>query len=89
MSVPKKTFKKSSKSKKLTATLKTSSGKAIAKKKVTFKVNGKKYTGKTNSKGKVTVKVKLTSKKTYKVTVSFAGDSKYYGVTKKSSVKIK
>ena len=89
MSVPKKTFKKSSKSKKLTATLKSASGKAIAKKKVTFKVNGKKYTGKTNSKGKVTVKVKLTSKKTYKFTVSFAGDSKYYGVTKKSSVKIK
>ena len=65
------------------------SGKAIAKKKVTFKVNGKKYAGKTNSKGKVTVKVKLTTKKTYKVTVRFAGDSKYKVVTKKSTIKIK
>lgn len=89
LSVPKKTFKKSSKSKKLTATLKTSGGKPIAKKKVVFKVNGKKYSAKTNKNGKVTVKVKLTSKKTYKFTVRFAGDSKYTGVTKKSSVKIK
>ena len=87
--VAKKTYKKSVKNKKLVATLKTSAGKAIAKKKVTFKVNGKTYKGTTNSKGKVTVKVKLTAKKTYKVTVKFAGDSKYLSVTKKSTVKIK
>ena len=89
LTVAKKTYKKTAKSKKLTAVLKSASGKAIAKKKVTFTVNGKKYTGKTNAKGKVTVKVKLTAKKTYKVTVRFSGDSKYYGATKKSSVKIK
>jgi nitrogen fixation protein FixH len=87
--VAKKTYKKSAKNKKLVATLKTSAGKAIAKKKVTFKVNGKTYKGTTNSKGKVTVKVKLTAKKTYKVTVKFAGDSKYLSVIKKSTVKIK
>ena len=89
MSISKKTYKKSAKSKKLTAVLKSSSGKALAKKKVTFTVNGKKYTAKTNSKGKATVKVKLTAKKTYKVTVKFAGDSQYKATSKKSSVKIK
>jgi hypothetical protein len=89
LKVPKKTYKKSSKSKKIVIYLKTASGKALAKKKVTFKLNGKKYTAKTNKKGKATVKVKLTAKKTYKFKVKFAGDSKYAAVSKKSSIKIK
>lgn len=89
MSAPKKTYKKSNKNKKLTVTLKSASGKALSKKKVTFKVNGKTYSAKTNSKGQATVKVKLTAKKTYKFTVKFAGDSKFKAVTKTSSVKIK
>lgn len=88
LSVPKKTYKKSSKSKKIVITLKSASGKLLAKKKVTFKLNGKKYSKKTNSKGKVTVKVKLTAKKIYKFTVKFAGDSQYRGVSKKSTIKI-
>lgn len=87
--VAKKTYKKASKNKKLIATLKTSAGKVIAKKKVIFKINGKTYKATTNSKGKATVKVKLTAKKTYKVTVKFAGDSKFFSATKKSTVKIK
>lgn len=89
LKVPKKTYKKSSKSKKIVIILKSASGKPLAKKKVTFKLNGKKYTARTNKKGKATVKVKLTAKKTYKFKVKFAGDSKYAAVSKKSSIRIK
>ena len=87
--VKNKSYKKSKKIKKLSATLKTKSGKAIAKKKLTFIVNGKKYTAKTNSKGVATVKVKVSKKKTYKFTVKFAGDSTYLKTTKKAKLKIK
>ena len=89
LTVPKKTFKKSKKVKKLTATLKDQFGKVIKSKKVTFTVNGKKYTAKTNKKGVATVKVKLYRKKTYKVTVKFAGDKTYYAVKKTGKVVIK
>ena len=89
LTVPAKTYKKSAKVKKLTATLKDQTGKVIKSKKVSFKVNGKTYTAQTNAKGVVTVKVKLSKKKTYKFTVKFAGDSKYYAVTKTGTVKIK
>ena len=87
--VKNKSYKKSKKIKKLSATLKTKSGKAIAKKKLTFIVNGKKYTAKTNSKGVATVKVKVSKKKTYKFTVKFAGDSTYLKTSKKAKLKIK
>ena len=87
--VKNKSYKKSKKIKKLTATLKTKSGKAIAKKKLTFIVNGKKYTAKTNKKGVATVKVKVSKKKTYKFTVKFAGDSTYLKTTKKAKLKLK
>ena len=89
LTVPTKTFKRAAKTKKLTATLKDSTGKVIKSKKVTFTVNGKKYSAKTNAKGVVTVKVNLSKKKTYKVTVKFAGDSKYLAVTKTGKVVIK
>ena len=89
LTVPKKTFKKAKKVKKLTATLKDQFGKVIKSKKVTFTVNGKKYTAKTNKKGVATVKVKLSKKKTYKVTVKFAGDKTYYAVKKTGKVVIK
>ena len=89
LTVPKKTYKRSAKVKKLTATLKDQFGKVIKSKKVTFTVNGKKYTAKTNKKGVATVKVKLSKKKTYKVTVKFAGDKTYYAVKKTGKVVIK
>ena len=89
LTVPKKTFKKAKKVKKLTATLKDQFGKVIKSKKVTFTVNGKKYTAKTNKKGVATVKVKLSKKKTYKVTVKFAGDKTYYAVKKTGKVVVK
>ena len=87
--VKSRTYKKSKKVKKLTATLKTKSGKAIAKKKLTFIVNGKKYSAKTNKKGVATVKVKVSKRKTYKFTVKFAGDSTYLKTSKKAKLKIK
>ena len=81
--VPKKTFKAKKKVKKLTATLKA--GKKVIKgRKIVFTVNKKKYTAKTNKKGVATVKIKLSKRKTYKVTVKFAGD-KYYKASKKTS----
>ena len=89
LTVPKKTFKRAAKVKKITATLKDQTGKVIKSKKVTFTVNGKKYTAKTNKKGVATVKVKLSRKKTYKVTVKFAGDKTYYAVKKTGKVVIK
>ena len=89
LTVPKKTYKKSAKVKKLTATLKDQYGKAVKSKKVTFTVNGKKYTAKTNKKGVVTVKVNLSKKKTYKFTVKFAGDKNYVAVKKTGKAVIK
>ena len=87
--VKNRSYKKSKKIKKLTATLKTKSGKAIAKKKLTFIVNGKKYAAKTNKKGVATVKVKVSKRKTYKFTVKFAGDKTYYKASKKAKLRIK
>ena len=87
--VPTKKIKSSKKTKVLTATLTNSKGKAIKGKKLTFTVNGKKYTAKTNSKGIAKVKVKLSKKKTYKVTVKFAGDNTYKKLTKKGKAVIK
>ena len=63
ITAPKKTFKKSKKVKKVVITLKNSKGKALAKKKITLTVNKKKYTVKTNSKGKATFKIKNLKKK--------------------------
>ena len=87
LSIAKKTFKKKA-TKKLTATLK-SSGKAIKNKKITFKVNGKTYSAKTNSKGVATVKIKLTKKGTFKYTAKFAGDATYKAVSKTNKIKVK
>ncbi|WP_158499620.1 Ig-like domain-containing protein [Methanobrevibacter olleyae] len=89
ITAPKKTFKKSAKTKKVVITLKNSKGKAIAKKKVTLIVNKKKYTVKTNKKGKASIKVKLTKKGTFKYTVKFAGDSQYKSVKKAGKIRIK
>ena len=85
----KKTFKKSQKIKKYTITLK--SGKTLVKKvKVTLKVKGKKYTAKTNSKGKATFKItKLKKKGKFKATITFAGNSKYLKSSKKVVLKVK
>ena len=63
-------------------------GNPIASKKVAFKVNGKKYTKKTNSKGIATIKIKLKIGK-YKVKVKFAKTSKYNAATKTYKITVK
>ena len=84
----KKTFKVKA-TKKISFTLKDSKGKAIAKKKITFKVNGKTYTAKTNSKGVATVKIVIKKKGKYTATAKFAGDTTYKAVSKKAAITIK
>ena len=47
--------------------LKDGNSKGIAKQKVIIKINGKKFTKRTNSKGEIKIKVKFSKLKTYKV----------------------
>lgn len=89
LTTSKKTYKAKAKTKKLTATFKSSKGKAIKNKKITFKVKGKTYTATTNNKGVATVNVKLTKKGTYSFTAKFAGDSTYKAVSKSSKLVLK
>ena len=84
----KKTFKVKA-TKKISFTLKDSKGKAIAKKKITFKVNGKTYTAKTNSKGVATVKIVIKKKGKYTATAKFAGDTTYKAISKKATITIR
>jgi hypothetical protein len=81
-----KTFKKSTKIKKYTVTLKNNQNKVMKNTKLTIKVNKKTYTAKTNGKGKATFKIKkLTKKGKYTATVKYAG-SKFLNA---KSVKVK
>lgn len=84
---PAKTFKKS-KTKKVVLTLK-SGKKALAKKKVSIKINKKTYYGTTNKYGKVTIKIKLTKKGTYKGTLKYVGNKTYKACTGKVTIKVK
>ena len=52
-------------------------------------VNGKTYTATTNSKGLASVKVSLSSKKTYSFTAKFAGNDMYDSSSVKGKVTIK
>lgn len=88
LTLKKYTYKKASKSKKLKATLKSGT-KVLKNKKVSFKVNGKTYSAKTNSKGIATVTIKLTKKGTFKYTAKFAGDNVYKAISKSNKVVIK
>ena len=75
-------------SKTYTVTLKDGNGKAIAKQKLTLKVNGKIYTKKTNSKGQASIKVKFSSEKTYKVSVKYAGSKVYKKASATGKIKV-
>jgi hypothetical protein len=87
LTAPKKTFKKLVKTKKYTVTLKNHKNKAINKAKVTLKVKGKTYSGKTNAKGQVTFKItNLKKKGTYKAAVKFGGNE--YNAAKTANPKI-
>ena len=83
-----KTFLATATTKKLTATLKDAKGNPLAKKTVTFTVNGKTYKATTNANGVATVKLALKAAKTYKVSIKFAGDSVYAASTKSVNVKL-
>jgi hypothetical protein len=67
----------------VTATLKDTKNRIIKNRYVTFKVAGKSYKVKTNSKGVATATVKITKKGSFSTAVSFAGD-KYYNKCSKS-----
>ena len=82
-------YKANAKTKKLTATFKSAKGNAIKNKKITFKVKGKTYTTKTNSKGVATVTVKITKKGKITFTAKFAGDDTYKALSKKGKLTIK
>ena len=84
-----KTYKASAKTKTLTATLKDASGHAISGKKVSFTVNGKSYSATTNAKGVATVKVSLSTKKTYSFTAKYTGDDMYTASSASGKVTIK
>lgn len=59
------------------AKLVDSNGKAISGQKITFKLNGKTFTSKTLSNGIAKIKVSLSCKKTYTVTLIYSGNNKY------------
>ena len=89
LTVPNKSYSASAKTKSLTATFKTAKGNVVANKKVSFTVNGKTYSAKTNDKGVATVKVSLNTKGTYSITAKFAGDSTYSAMSKTAKLTIK
>ncbi len=90
LKISKKTFKSSKKIKKLTVTLKNNNGKAIPKKKLTLKIKGKKYSSKTNSKGKVIFKIKnLIKRGKYSAKIKFTGDKTYLSSNRSIKIKVK
>lgn len=60
-----------------TVSLKDENAKGISKQKVVVKINGKKYTKKTNSKGQIKIKVKFSKLKIYKVKATYKGSKIY------------
>ena len=84
-----KSYKATAKTKALTATFKTSHGKAIVGKRISFIINGRTYTAKTNLNGVATVNVSLNKKGTYSFTVKYAGDNTLAAVSKKAKLTLK
>lgn len=70
----------------LSAKLVDSNGKAISNQKVSFNFNGKSYATKTNSNGIAKVKVSLSAKKSYTVSLTYSGNDDY--ASSKTSTKI-
>lgn len=86
----KKTFKKSTKTKKYTVALKTNQNKVMKNTWLTLKVNKKTYKVKTNSKGKATFKItNLKKKGTYAAVVKYEGSNYYNAKTVKSKITVR
>jgi len=84
------TYYSSTKTKVLKAYLKLYNGTVVKSKPLTFTFDGKQiFTSNTNSKGLSSVKISLSSKKTYKYTVTFEGDLQYDSSNAKSTIIIK
>ena len=83
-----KTFKANAKTKSVSATLISARGVPISGQKLSFALNGKTYTAKTNSKGIATVNISLNKKGTYFCTVKFAGMNGCNAKSTKTAVKI-
>ena len=79
---------KVNKAKKIKVVLK-SEGKALAKKTVTIKVNGKTFKATTNAKGIARLNVKIAKKGTFTAVVNFAGDGAYKAFTAKVKLAVK
>ena len=88
ISCPNYYYKASAKNKKISITLKSANKKPLPNKTIKLVVNGKTYSGKTNSNGLVTIKVSLSTKKTYSFTVKYAGDSTFSSVSKTAKLVI-
>ena len=90
LTAAKKTFKKSTKIKKYTVTLKNHQNKVMKNTWITLKVNKKTYKVKTNTKGQATFKItNLNKKGTYTAVVKYAGNSYYYAKTVKPKIIVK
>ena len=89
LSVPNKSYSASAKTKTLTATFKSASGKPVAGKTIKFKVDGKTYSAKTNDKGVASVNVSLSKKGTYSFTAKFTTNGMYETMTKTGKLVIK
>lgn len=72
-----------------TAKLVDNNGKALKNQKITFKINGKTLTAKINANGIAKIKISLTGKKTYSVTISYAGNSNFKAISKNGKVIVK
>ena len=89
LTVPNRSYSASAKTKAITATLKSASGKPVRNKEIIFIVAGKYYSAKTNAKGVATVNVSLNKKGTYSFTAKFANDVRYAAVNKTARLIIK
>ena len=83
-------YYKSEKTKKFYMILKDNCYRVMKNTKVTLKVNGKKYTAKTNAKGRATFKItKLKKKGKFKATASYSGNSYYTSVSASAKITVK
>ena len=88
LSVPAKAFKVKA-TKKVSVTLKSKSGKAIVKGKVTLRVNAKNYVAYTNSKGVAVFNLKITKVGSFNAITKFAGNKYFTAISKTSKVVVK